>query len=160
MRVRLWPAGALIVILGVVAVAGLTLTGLTFGRWLDSYLTLRHFEVEFAALDQRRDRRQMEITIVLDNGGEVATHVESLHIMLRHEDRLIASERLFPSDLILRAGETLPMKVEMVSKLDPEQIPGLTKDNRDRWNIRANLRISHPVREGVLQVTKDERLIH
>lgn len=152
-----WLQAVLSGFLLLVVLSGLFLTAWTFTRWLDSYLTFRHFDFRFHDLIQE-DQRSFKAELILENDGEVQTRIEALHLMLRFDGRLIASERLSPRHLVVEAGESLLLEVNLGSNLEAGLIPSLDSDNRHLWTVRVHLRMIHPVREGVLQLSRERGL--
>lgn len=153
MRSRLVIVG----LLGVIVTA-LILTGLTYHRSLGSHEAVRRFEMHFTDLD-RLDVHHFEVHLTLVNGGDVAVVVESMVVMLRLEDRLLASRNLYPEDLVIGPGGELGLNQELVSNLTGDQLPAPGAEiPRDDWSVRVYFRMTHPVREGEISLHRQSTL--
>ena len=137
------------------ALVAATLTGVTFSRWMDSYQTLRQFDVEFLAVGRGTDS-EYAVEVLMANRGTIPSQVESAMVLLQWRGQLIADTRWYPAEFVLSPGEESLVLLDLETTLSHDYLP--PEDAVDDWSLRVHLVMRHAVKDGRFNITLDREL--
>ncbi len=134
------------VVFVVLLVASLTGSYTTYSRSLRGHAAMVEYDVTFHDIALGENDDEYVVTLEVANRGSDRGEIQSLRVLLRHEDRLIAVQRYTYEDFILESGDSREVDLDMYSNLRPSKLPGPESIATDDWSVRVQMKVDIPVR--------------
>ncbi|MEW6524267.1 MAG: hypothetical protein AB1445_12015 [Bacillota bacterium] len=140
-----------------VVLVAVALTARAFDQWLASYRSLQEVAIRLVSLrTQGLEIGVYEVVLRVENGGELPLALDDALVLLKWDQRLVASLALHPEAVVIPSRSHQDFQLVLESNLGRELLPEAGEGDPG-WSIRVTLALRYPPQRRVFRITLEGR---